>query len=475
MAMLKTSSGNVLHLGKRLARGAQGEIFELVGQPDVVFKQYFRGELAKDSSLEDRLIHMAGHRPKGWKEQGSNHVVLTWPSEVVYDGQDFVGYVMPRINPSESAVLNQVSDPTDRNEPRSRLPWLSGFNWNYLVAVAVNLASAVKILHEPNTNINVVIGDFNDLNVLVTHQARVTLVDCDSMQINDTGAAKTFLCRGIMQDFLAPELSGCNLKITARQPPSDLFALAVHLHKLLLQGEYPFRGLWSGAGDAPEEIELAKRGRWIYAKSHVLSPRPGAVDIDLLPPNIIDLFHRAFVEGSSDPQARPTAAEWRTQLQQLHHGLRQCSKDQAHWYPAHHNSCPWCSSQAQASVNGQVVLPSASPAQTQGPRSNQLLSHSGKPILAKPLPQGVINISSGHATSKVLPPIQARIWTRVTRPGLVRRKVTSLLAIGLAYLFMFLTGLANGSNWGGVWGDLLALCAAFTIVLAIAELILDWS
>jgi DNA-binding helix-hairpin-helix protein with protein kinase domain len=63
------------------------------------------------------------------------------------------------------------------------------------------------------------------------------------MQITDPVSQEWFLCRVGRPEFIPPELVHKDWEKTVRHPSSDLFALAVHLYALLMEGEHPFRGV----------------------------------------------------------------------------------------------------------------------------------------------------------------------------------------------------------------------------------------
>ena len=68
--------------------------------------------------------------------------------------------------------------------------------------------------------------------------------------------------------------------MSAREKPSDLFALAVHIYLLLMHGNHPFmRGRWVGQGDQPDALKLARTGDWAGGPSSRLMthPLPGNV------------------------------------------------------------------------------------------------------------------------------------------------------------------------------------------------------
>jgi hypothetical protein len=188
----------------------------------------------------------------------------------------------------------------------------------------------------------VVIGDFNESNIRTWREARVTLLDCDSMQVRDPVSGEWFFCRVGRPEFTPPELVRADWASTVRHPSSDLFALAIHLYQLLLEGEHPFRGVWRGNGEKPPVSVLAGRGIWAHQNGGPLVPRPAAISAGLLPPALVAMFRQAFEDGAVDPGARPTAAQWHAALDGLAGQLRQCAADRAHFYPGGHDACPWC-------------------------------------------------------------------------------------------------------------------------------------
>ena len=334
---LRCASAADFTVGKLLAQGGLGFVYEVAEDPAVVLKQIKREVLARSPELPERVRAMIANRPAGWLER-TGHVVLAWPSDIALDGSCFVGFLMPRIDMNAAVELHNVANPSDRHDRTLRAPdWLTGFTWHYHLRVAANLALATAMLHDRGY----VIGDFNERNVLVTDEARVTLVDCDSMQVPNRDGAP-FLCTVGVPDFTAPELRRVDLATTQRRPSSDAFALAVHLHQLLLHNAHPFDGRWQGPGDKPGRTELAARGIYVHAAHQLLSPPDGTIGFDVLPKGLRNLFVRAFVDGARDPASRPTGGEWKAALDATERTLVECGSTSAHVYPGHVPHCPWC-------------------------------------------------------------------------------------------------------------------------------------
>ncbi|MBN3458850.1 hypothetical protein JNN96_32965 [Mycobacterium sp. DSM 3803] len=328
-------SGEPIHLGAPLA-GATGEgtVYSVTRRPDLAAKVFHPGLKGLADKLE-KIVAMTGSQPPG-AVQPDGLIVLAWPQQVLTDGTGPVGFAMPRIDTTTAVELHTVSNPSNRLDPMPSDPqWTRHATWGHLVNVAANLCLAVEAAHR----VEAVIGDFQERNILVSDTTQVTLVDCDSMQFTDS-AGRRFLCPVGRPEFTAPELAGKNLREQAREKTSDLFALAVHIHQLLMAGNHPFlRGEWVGASERPDALSLARSGDWAGGPNSRLRTHPVAPPVTFLPPDIQQFFVRAFSHGGSDPAVRPTATEWRSALMRIQ--LATCAR-RIHQIPVSCRDCPWC-------------------------------------------------------------------------------------------------------------------------------------
>jgi DNA-binding helix-hairpin-helix protein with protein kinase domain len=320
-------------LGATLARAGEGTIREVADRPEWVAK-IFHPDL-KD--LEERRVKVAAMigTPPPAAVQPDGFVVLTWPLHLIDGDLAATGYVMPRIDTADAVEIHAISNPSNRMNPAPGAPqWTRHTAWHHLVAVAANLCLAVQAVHQTKA----VIADFQERNILVSNTARVTLVDCDSMQFTDA-AGRQFLCGVGRPEFSAPELAEVSLRHQARDRASDLFALAVHIHLLLMNGNHPFlRGIWTGSGEQPNAMTLARNGDWAGGPGSRLHTHPLAPPQTFLPDAIQQLFVRAFTDGATDPHARPTATEWRSALLAVR--VKQCPR--RHDVAVESVVCPWC-------------------------------------------------------------------------------------------------------------------------------------
>lgn len=331
--MLRLDSGASVHLGAVVARAGEGTIYEVVGHRDWVAK-IFHPDLKDLAGKRAKVAAMTLSRPGGATE-ADGFVVLTWPLHTVSGDNGEVGYVMSRLDNANTVEIHTVSNPSNRLKPLPTAPqWTPHVTWHHLVNIAANLCLAVETVHR----VDAVIGDFQERNILVNDTTRVSLVDCDSMQFTSASGDR-FLCGVGRAEFTAPELARTDLATTPREKPSDLFALAVHLHLLLMAGNHPFmRGNWTGAGEQPDALTLATTGQWAGGPRSALRTHDLAPGVDFLPPEIQRLFERAFTDGTYDPASRPSASEWREQLLRIQIGT--CAR--GHQIPVEADFCPWC-------------------------------------------------------------------------------------------------------------------------------------
>ena len=156
--------------------------------------------------------------------------------------------------------------------------------------VAQRLAEAVEAAHASGK----VIGNLDDHRVLVEPDGTVML--------SDNAGAHTAA-------YTAPELQGSLTAHTRPQAQHDLFALAVLIFQLLMDGKHPYAGQWVGGGNLPDIPKAIQLGLYAYGNS-AASPPPGAPALGTLEPGLADLFKRSFAPTSAIFRTRPTGAEW---------------------------------------------------------------------------------------------------------------------------------------------------------------------
>ncbi|MFT4122437.1 MAG: hypothetical protein QM635_01235 [Microbacteriaceae bacterium] len=317
---LRTSSGTV-SLGRTISSAGEGLVAEIADRPATAVKIFHAlasgaGLLSVNRRPEERLRKVAvmAELPPPARVQADGHVVLAWPEELVYEGDVAVGYTMPRIAWTRTMELHELVKIRHGARVPAHIPaWAPTFAFRNRVHTAVNLCRAVEVVHSTGA----IIGDFNERNILVDETARVSLVDTDSMQFIAPDG-ELFTCDVGHRDYTAPELLGHDLALTRRGAEADHFALAVHIHRLLLGGLHPFLGgEWTAGVHRPAAIELARAGHYVGGPRSPLAPTSRHPDPRRLPTPVRELFDRAFRLGALRPLDRPGPAEWVTVLERL--------------------------------------------------------------------------------------------------------------------------------------------------------------
>jgi hypothetical protein len=319
-------TGQAYEIGEQLDQNGDARVHAVVSAgPDLVLKHYLPATLARRPDLESRIKAMIAH-PPAYRPDPTGSVICAWPEDAAYVSGQFAGFVMPRVDTREAVTIHHVAT-------------RQATTWRDRVAVAENLARAVAVLHDGD----VVIGDFRAWNLLTWSDCRVTLLGCDRMQVVDPESGRRFPCVAGRDACTPPELQlPASLSSTFRASTSDIFTLALHLHLLLLQGAHPFRGRWMQRGINPPEHVLAQQALWSYGGDQRLAPYPDTPPLTVLPATLQRYFRAAFVDGARNPEARPPAQAWLTELARLHESLVACVHDPTHFYGRHLPSCPWC-------------------------------------------------------------------------------------------------------------------------------------
>jgi len=212
-----------LSLEKELGRGGEGFIF-LTRQGQVV-KLYRKQKSSEEKEKKLRLM----------LKEKINYPGICWPQDIIKtpDG-DFLGYLMPRGRGRPMQVTLFTKPALESNFP--------GWRRKHLVDLALEIVKRVEHLHRRE----IIIGDINPLNILVTPSGEVFFVDTDSYQLQG------YPCPVGTINFTPPELQGKNYKTFLRSFEHDYFALATLLFMIFLPGKPPYSR--QGGGTPVENI-----------------------------------------------------------------------------------------------------------------------------------------------------------------------------------------------------------------------------
>ena len=226
--------------------------------------------------------------------------------------------------------------------PKSRLNSFSEATWKFLIHAAANLSRAFAVVHEHGH----LIGDVNHANVLVSSQATVRLIDCDSFQIQ--AGSHRFLCEVGVSTHVPPELQGGSLRVL-RTADHDSFGLAVLIFQILFMGRHPYSGHFLGPGEMPIEKAIREH-RFAYgpsAGSRQMRQPPNTLDLMAASKPIANLFQRAF-SPPSPGGTRPRPRDWIMALDAVK--ISACSRNSAHLFTEELAACPWCDLESRSGM-----------------------------------------------------------------------------------------------------------------------------
>lgn len=296
-ALGKGGEADVYRYGKRQAlkiwKGAEHP--DLQGLPDEQAAAQQRLELyqrkmpAFPRSLPERVV-----APNQWATDAS--------------GNCLVGYTMPLI--ADAEPLYRYTDRAFRAQ---------GISQETVQRILLDLHTSVCALH----HLGIVIGDFNDLNVLVRDTC-AHLIDADSFQFG------IFACPVFTPRFLDPLL--CNQQAAApvlSQPytqASDWYAFTVMVMQVLLNVG-PYGGLYR-PNDSAQRIPQAARPlhRITVFRSEVRYPRP-AIPYQVLPDDLLHHLQTVFEQDQRGvfPRVLLERLHWtRCPICGLEHGRTHC-------------------------------------------------------------------------------------------------------------------------------------------------------
>ncbi|HEY3374941.1 MAG TPA: hypothetical protein VGK02_07775 [Candidatus Aquicultor sp.] len=327
--------GNEIGLKSTSKSGGEGAIYKIIGSDSSCAKIYHPQKVTAE--LHQKVLSMVNNPPDD-PSPNARYRSIGWPEDVLYSDPArtwFVGYTMPLIDTKTFKEAHKYFDPSDRLKAFG-----GSFTWQHLFTAAFNIVSAVAALHEKGHRI----GDLRETNILVSPSALVAIIDCDSFQVKDRASGITYYTRVGSGEYLPPELMGVDFKTNDYDRYySDLFALGIIVFKFLANGVHPYQAKGPLVDDAPTPEEKIKKGYFPYATDlRGIEPPSYALPYNIIPPSIRVLFYRCFVEGHADPTKRPAAIEWFNALKAEGVKLKQCSKNEYHWYGNYLCDCPWC-------------------------------------------------------------------------------------------------------------------------------------
>lgn len=276
--------GKLLRLNpaKTVGKGGEADVYGIgSGRAVKIFKTPDHPDYENNpTEIEAARARIAEHQTKlaAFPKGMPGSVVV--PASLALDAKTkkVVGYAMPLV-PNAEALL-RFSERSYREK--------NAIGDSDVVRLFERLRLAVSGVH----NAGAVIGDFNDLNVLVTPKFEPFLIDADSMQFG------SYLTRVFTARFVDPIKCDKNTPSIQLAMPhdenSDWYAYAVMLmQSLLFVG--PYGGVHAPGGSKTKLKDWERmRKRVTVFDSEVRYPRP-ARHYSVLPDDLLHAFEEIFV------------------------------------------------------------------------------------------------------------------------------------------------------------------------------------
>ncbi len=262
-----------------IGKGGEADIYDLKnGKVLKLFKQpdHPDYELLPQEQLAARS-RIATHQQKLPAFPSNLPVRVIKPETLATDKQGVIlGYTMPFLQ--NTLPLLKYSDRNFRNT--------NGISQQFVTDIFRDLRETVSKIHE----VNVTVGDFNDLNLLVYHN-QVNLIDADSFQFGQ------FPCQVFTARFVDPLLCDRNanqpILSNPHNPDSDWYAFTVMLMQSLLYVD-PYGGVYKPKSQASMIPHSARPlHRITVFHPDVRYPKP-AIPYKILSDDLLQHFHNCF-------------------------------------------------------------------------------------------------------------------------------------------------------------------------------------
>ena len=217
------NKNNIIEIEKEIGKGEEGTVFSLKNGD--VLKIYNESSLSVQKEEKIKALISKEMRFEG----------ICFPKEIIFNKEkEFVGYSMLKADGYE--MTKTIFQPALLKE---RFP-----NWTRedLCIIGINILKKIEYLHSHN----IIIGNINPNNILLTEEKNVYFVDTDSYQIDN------YPCPVGTTRFTAPEIQGVNFETSLRTISHENFAISTLLFMIFLPGKSPYSS--QGGGSIKENI-----------------------------------------------------------------------------------------------------------------------------------------------------------------------------------------------------------------------------
>lgn len=299
---------------KPIASGGEGEVFRVInpaGRIGQCAKIYYTHQ--RTIERERKIKYISQNAPS---QKSGDTFLLCFPTEPLYDvNGNFVGFLMPEAFEGGIQLYHLVTTRIDRKLPAN---WHNKYDRGTQKGIenrlklCVNIAIAVHSIHQ---NRNLVLVDFKPQNVLITDNAKVAIIDLDSVQLSSQNQV-LFAAKVATPEYTPKESERLNPQVDYIPETWDRFSMAIVFYELLF-GLHPFvatsKGQYAEVSTIAEKIS---KNLFVHGskKIYLSTIPPPHKNFDRLPSSLKSLFIAAFEEGTQIPTKRPSPEIWGKQI-----------------------------------------------------------------------------------------------------------------------------------------------------------------
>jgi DNA-binding helix-hairpin-helix protein with protein kinase domain len=161
-----TSDNRPIVLEQQIGRGGEGSVWSIANAPGQAAKLYDKGVAPNQSRKLEAMCRLKSE---------SLFRIAAWPTAMLKTGASGLplGLLMPRVSGYLAAHLLYTPKSRRTSFPEAQFP--------FILHASMNIVRAFATVHDAGQ----VIGDVNHGNLLVSKDAMVALIDCDSFEISD--------------------------------------------------------------------------------------------------------------------------------------------------------------------------------------------------------------------------------------------------------------------------------------------------
>jgi len=279
-------------LPEAIAEGGEGFIYEINGEIIKIYKDHVN----KREKEEKIMLLMGKTLPKE----------VIQPIGKIMDEKDhFIGYKMKKVQGEELKKLS--------NKKYVRT---NGIKIDQILEMMVKIKNTIKSLHKQG----IVIGDFNENNILFDKKGDIYFIDCDSWKVGNLS------CDVCMESFKDPQLKGNQFT-----KETDYYAYAILLFKSLTR-MHAFGGVTTPEMNLTERMEKKIS---VIGRKEIKVPK-NITNYTIFSPDIISKMKEIF-ESDKRFLLDKEVEEMKN--------LKECKKH-GDFYYSKYNGCPLCEKNA---------------------------------------------------------------------------------------------------------------------------------